>query len=144
LHDFSAFKSARLTPKSQDGLNSGAGTIDLELTGDDFEYVRKVEYRKQGDPFAQSQSLPFQLPKEPATGPETSLKVRLDAKPLATGSYVFLIAQSDGKIHETPFKVLSAPPSISATPKASVYFGADHIFDIANPGVIDERGTQDC
>jgi hypothetical protein len=116
LHDFSAFKSARLTPRSQDNLNSGAGTLDLELTGDDFEYVRKIEYRKQGDPFAQSQALPFHLPKEPVIGPETSLKVRLDAKPLATGNYVFLIAQSDGKVHEAPFKVLSAPPSISDTP----------------------------
>ena len=45
-----------------------------------------------------------------------SLRVRLDAKPLATGNYVFLIAQSDAKVHETPFKVLPATPSISATP----------------------------
>lgn len=116
LHDFSAFKSAHLTPESQDELTSGAGTLDLELAGDDFEFVRRIEYKKQGDPFAQPQSVPFHLPKEPPAGPETSLKVRLDAKPLATGNYVFLIAQSDEKVHETPFKVLAAPPSISGTP----------------------------
>ena len=116
LHDFSGFNSAHLTPHSQDELTSGTGTLDLELTGDDFEFVRGIEYKKQGDPFAQPQALPFHLPKEPPAGPETSLEVRLDTKPLAAGNYVFLIAQSDEKVHETPFKVLQAPPSISAAP----------------------------
>jgi hypothetical protein len=97
-------------------LTAGAGTLDLQLTGDDFEFVHKVEYEKQGDPFAEPQPLPFHLPKEPPAGPETSLKVRLDAKPLATGNYVFLIAQTDGKSHEVPFKVLPAPPSVTGTP----------------------------
>jgi hypothetical protein len=116
LHDFSKFTAAHLTPASQDELTAGAGTLDLELTGDDFEFVHKIEYKKQGDPFAQPEEVPFHLPKEPPTGPETSVKVRLDAKPLATGSYVFLLAQADGKVHEAPFKVLAAPPSISGTP----------------------------
>lgn len=116
LHNLSRFEAARLTPESQDELTSGAGTLDLELTGDDFEFVKKIEFKKQGDPFAQPEPLPFHLSQEPVTGPEKSLKLRLDAKPLATGSYVFLIAQADGKVHDTPFKVLPAPPSISATP----------------------------
>ena len=116
LHDFSAFKSAHLTPDSQDELTAGAGTLDLQLTGDDFEFVHKVEYEKQGDPFAEPQPLPFHLPKEPPSGPEASLKLRLDAKPLATGNYVFLLAQADGKSHEIPFKVLPAPPSVTGTP----------------------------
>jgi len=116
LHDFPRFESARLSPDSQDKLNSGAGTLDLELTGDDFEFVRKIEYKKQGDPFAQPAGVPFHLPKEPPTGPETSLKIRMDAKTLLTGNYVFLIAQADGKIHEMPFKVVPAAPTVSGTP----------------------------
>lgn len=116
LHNFSAFHAAHLTPKSQDELTQGAGTLDLELTGDDFEFVRKIEYKKQGDPFAQAQTLPFQFPKVPPAGPEMSLEVRLDAKPLAPGNYNFLIAQSDEKVHSMPFRVLSPRPSISSTP----------------------------
>jgi len=116
LHDFSKFTAAHLTPASQDELTAGAGTLDLDLAGDDFEFVHKIEYKKQGDPFAEPEALPFHLPKEPPTGPEASLKVRLDAKPLTTGNYEFLIAQTDGKVHEAPFKVLPAPPSISSTP----------------------------
>jgi len=116
LHNLSKFTSAHLTPESQDELTSGAGTVDIDLTGDDFEFVKKVEYRKQGDPFAEPETIPFRLPKGPASGPENSIKVRLDAKPLSTGDYVFLIAQTDGKEHETPFKVLPAAPAITGTP----------------------------
>ena len=116
LHDFSKFDSARLSPKSQDMLKSGTGTLDLELSGDDFEFVRKIEYKKQGDPFAQPEAAPFHLPREPPAGPETSLKIRLDARGLATGNYVFLVAQADGKDHEIPFKVLPAAPSVTGTP----------------------------
>ncbi|HVW10759.1 MAG TPA: hypothetical protein VHC90_19370 [Bryobacteraceae bacterium] len=116
LHNLSTFTSAHLTPQSQDQLTSGAGTVDLDLTGDDFEFVKKVEYKKQGDPFAEPETVPFHLPKEPVNGPESSIKVRLDAKPLSTGSYVFLIAQTDGKEHETPFKVLPSAPAITGTP----------------------------
>lgn len=116
LHNFSTFKSAHLTPESQDELTEGAGTLDLQLSGDDFEFVHKIQFEKQGDPFAEPQELPFHLPTEPPAGPEASLKVRLDAKPLAKGDYVFLIAQTDGKSHQVPFKVLAAPPAVTGTP----------------------------
>ena len=78
--------------------------------------MRKIEYKKQGDPFAQPEPVPFHLPKEPPAGPETSLKIRLDSRPLATGNYVFEIAQTDGKPHEVPFRVLPAAPTVSGTP----------------------------
>src|SRR6185312_13736890 len=102
LHNLSTFTAAHLTPESQDHLTAGAGTVDLDLTGDDFEFVKKVEYKKSGDPFAEPEAVPFRLPQQPAHGPQNSIKLRLDAKPLETGNYVFLIAQNDGKAHETP------------------------------------------
>lgn len=116
LHDISRLDGVHLTPDSQDKLSPGAGIVDLELTGADFEFVKKIEFKEQGDPFAQPETLPFRLPKEPPDGPEPLVRIRMDAKPLATGNYLFLIAQSDGKEHDTPFKVLPAPPSISGTP----------------------------
>jgi hypothetical protein len=116
LHDISHFSGAHLTPESQDKLTPAAGTLDLELAGTDFEFVKKIEYKKQADPFAQAQPIPFHLPKEPPDGPETSVRLRLDAKPLSTGNYEFLIAQADGKVHDAPFKVLPPPPSLTGTP----------------------------
>ncbi len=114
LHDFAAFKSAHLAKESQDRLIAGAGSLDLDLTGDDFEFVHKIEYRRGGDLFGAPQSVPFHL--EAVRGPQTSLKIRLDTKDLTTGNYSFLIAQTDDKVHEVPFKVLPKPPSITATP----------------------------
>ncbi len=116
LHDFPKFASAHLTKQSHDRLIAGAGTLDLDLTGDDFEFVRKIEYKKQGDLFGTAQTVPFRLMKAASSGPESSLKIRLDTKDLDTGNYVFLIAQSDDKVHEAPFKVLPKPPSITGTP----------------------------
>ena len=46
LHDFSTFKSAHLMPDSQDELTAGAGTLDLQLTGDDFEFTPRGRIRK--------------------------------------------------------------------------------------------------
>lgn len=116
LHAFPTFHNAHLTPASQDKLTAGSGTLDLTLAGDDFEFVHKVEYKKLGDPFAQPQPVLFHLSKTPPSGPESSLELRLDAKPLAAGNYEFEIAQTDDKVHDTPFKVLPPPPTVSATP----------------------------
>lgn len=116
LHDISHMDGVHLTPESQDELNPDAGTVDLQLTGSDFEFVKKVEFKKQGDPFAQPEPVPFRFPQEAGTGPEPSLRIQMDVKPLTAGNYVFLIAQSDGKEHDAPFKVLPPPPKISDTP----------------------------
>ncbi len=116
LHDISHLDGVHLTAASQDKLNPAAGITDLELAGADFEFVKKIEFKKAGDPFAQPEPLPFRLPKEPPDGPESSLRIRLDAKTLTPGNYTFLIAQADGKDHDAPFKVLPPPPSITGTP----------------------------
>lgn len=117
LHDLTRLTSARLSPASQDKLIAGAGPVDLDLTGDDFEFVRKIQFKKQGDPWAQPQSVTLQPSPAPAPeGPRTSLKLRLDATPLKPGNYVFLIAQADDKPQEAPFKVLPAMPALTGTP----------------------------
>lgn len=116
LHQFPTFQNAHLAPASQDKLTAGAGPLDLTLTGDDFEFVHKVEYKKLGDPFAQPQPVLFHLEKPWPAGPETSIQLRLDTRPLSPGNYEFEIAQTDDKVHDTPFKVLPPPPSITGTP----------------------------
>lgn len=115
LHDFDKFDTAHLAPQSQDKLTSAAGMQRLELTGGDFEFVRKLSFKKAGDPFAQPVSLPFHFP-DSGNGPKTRLETQLDAGSLATGDYAFLIAQADDNPHEVPFKVLPQPPTISGLP----------------------------
>ena len=116
LRPFSRFDKAHLTPDSQDRLTQGAGKTVLTLTGDDFEFVDKLSYKCAGDKFAEPSTLPFHLPNGPGTGPQSTLETQLDTGSLAPGNYRFLIAQSDAKVHETPFKVLPAPPHLSNVP----------------------------
>jgi hypothetical protein len=116
LHDFPKLESVHLAKRSQDRLIAGAGTLDLDLTGDDFEFVKKIEFKKPDDLFGTAQTVPFRVMKAISDGPQSSVKIRLDAKDLNTGNYIFLIAQTDDKLHEVPFKVLPKPPSIAGTP----------------------------
>lgn len=116
LHPYSKFDKAHLLPASQDKLTAKAGIERLELGGDDFEFVQKLSFKKSGDPFAQPVTLPFRLPDGAGKGPENKLEMQLDASALEPGDYTFLIAQSDDKMHEVPFKVLPPPPQISGLP----------------------------
>jgi hypothetical protein len=83
--------------------------------------VHSIQVKREGDLFSAPLTVPFHLMKAASTlpqttGPETSMKIRLDTKQLATGNYAFLIAQSDDNVHEVPFRVLQKPPSIAGTP----------------------------
>ena len=124
LHEFSGFDKARLTPDSQDRLTQGSGKVLVNLRDGDFEFVEKLAFRNADDKFSQPAPLPFSLPKGPRSGPEATLETQLDTSALAAGNYKFLIAQSDGKPHEVPFKILPAPPQVSNLPLI-VNTGAD-------------------
>lgn len=116
LHSFSSFDRVRLAPESQDHLTPSADKQIVSLVGDDFEFVKKLSYKKAGDPFAQLMTLPFRLPEQNGQGPTSRLETQLDPKSMEAGDYLFLIAQSDDKPHEVPFKVLPGTPAISNLP----------------------------
>jgi hypothetical protein len=109
LRPFSKFEKAHLTPMSHDRLTQSSGKCLVDLEGDDFEFVDKLSFRNADDKFAQPATLPFHLK-------GNTLETQLDPKSLGPGQYRFLIAQSDGKEHEVPFKVLPAPPEITNLP----------------------------
>ncbi|HVW85066.1 MAG TPA: hypothetical protein VHB50_10320 [Bryobacteraceae bacterium] len=126
LHAFSTFDKARLAPTSQDRLTQSSDKTVVDLEGSDFEFVEKLSYKSADDKFAQPSPLPFALPKGPRKGPQTTLETQLEPKSLAAGKYLFLVAQSDGVVHEAPFKVLPAPPQIANLPLL-VNTGADAV-----------------
>ncbi|MDQ1469268.1 MAG: hypothetical protein QOJ99_748, partial [Bryobacterales bacterium] len=116
LHPFSTFEKARLTATSQDQLTEGSGKCIVVLEGDDFEFMEKLSFKSLDDKFAQPAALPFHLPRGARAGPQTTLETQVDAGALPHGRYQFLLAQSDGKPHEVPFKILPAPPTITNLP----------------------------
>jgi hypothetical protein len=109
LRPFSKFEKAHLTPTSHDRLTQSSGKCLVDLEGDDFEFVDKLSFKNADDKFAQPATLPFHLQ-------GNTLETQLDPKSLTPGQYRFLIAQSDGKEHEVPFKVLPAAPEITNLP----------------------------
>jgi hypothetical protein len=110
LRPFSKFDKAHLTAVSHDRLTQTTGKCLVDLEGDDFEFVDKLSYKNAEDQFAQPSTLPFHVVKG------STLETQLDPKSMAPGKYEFLIAQSDGKEHEVPFKVLPAAPQIANLP----------------------------
>ncbi len=116
VHELSSFAKAKVAPASQDHLIQGAGKVNVWLTGDDFEFVTKLELKNRDDKFAQPSSVAFLLPKGLREGPQTTLETQVDTGSLTPGNYEFLVAQSDGDAHAVPFKVLPAPPRISNLP----------------------------
>src|SRR5665213_1635110 len=110
LRSFSRFDKAHLTPDSHDRLTQSNGKCLVDLEGDDFEFVSKVAYKSLDDRFAQPSTIPFHV------AGSATLETQLDPKSLGAGRYEFLIAQSDGKEHEVPFRVLPAPPEITNLP----------------------------
>lgn len=110
LRPFSKFEKAHLTADSHDRLTQTSGKCVVDLEGADFEFVDKLAYKNAEDQFAQPATLPFHVVKG------STLETQLDLSSMTPGKYEFLIAQSDGKEHEVPFKVLPTAPVITNLP----------------------------
>ena len=116
VRPLSNFRNAKLEPESQDKLVAKAGKIPVTLSGDDFEFADKVEFKKVGDEFAMAEPLRFLLPKGLREGPQTRMDVQIDTAALDPGPYELLVYQQDSKSHPVNFRVLPDLPVIENLP----------------------------
>jgi len=116
LNPLADFKSAELTPESQDRLREENGKTVVQAEGADFEFVQKVSVVQTGDKFNPPVTVPFSLPKGEMQGPQERLDFELDTKPLRAGDYSLLVEQTDKKTHTIGFKVLPPGPRITNLP----------------------------
>ena len=114
LHPYGDFSQVKLAPGSSAKLIEGNGISTVRLTGADFEFVEKVQWKKQGVKTAKVSDLHFDLPSGKDAGPQHTLDVDIDTA--AQGSYALLVSQSDGKTHEVPVTVLPPNPTVSSLP----------------------------
>ncbi|MCC7497201.1 MAG: hypothetical protein IT160_06465 [Bryobacterales bacterium] len=108
--------TARLTPASQDQLIAGAGPVNLELTGPDFQFVEKMEIRKASERRAQPAPVLFDFDKGKRAGVQNRLTIELDPRNMQPTIYLLTMVQSDGKPQEVPLRVLPPSPLITDLP----------------------------
>ena len=116
VRPLSDFRKARLEPASQDALLARAGKLPVTLTGSDFEFTTKVEFKKVNDEFATAEPVRFILPKGLRDGPQDHMDVQVNTADLDPGQYQLLLSQPDGKTHPIDFNVLPNPPNIENFP----------------------------
>jgi len=113
LDAYGDFAHAALAPGGRDKLIEGNGSVAVQLSGADFEFLEKVAIQSAARG-AKPSDVEFTLPSGKRAGPENSVTVNIDtAKP---GSYELLLAQSDGVAHKLPVTVLPPNPKISNLP----------------------------
>lgn len=116
VRPLSDFKNAKLEPQSQDKLISKTGKIPATVTGSDFQFTDKVEFKRVGDEFATAEPLRFILPKGLREGTQTHMDFQIDTAGLDPGRYELLVYQQDGKGHPVDFQILPKLPLIENLP----------------------------
>ena len=116
LRDFSNFAGVRLTPESKDLLVEDTGSVHIELTGTDFEFVHKVALVKAGQGDTSARSLSFVLSKPTAQGERLSMRVCVNTSVLTPGAYKLLLTQSGDKTQSVPVTVHPPDPKLDNLP----------------------------
>jgi hypothetical protein len=124
------FGAAKLRPASQDKLVAGTGKISVTLTGNDFEFVTKMELKRVNDEFAVAEPVRFILPKGLREGPQEHADAQIDTTTLQAGQYNLLIQQVDGVDHPVPIIVLPKASKIGNLPILANRGGADQHFTL--------------
>jgi hypothetical protein len=113
LHPYGDFAHVTLAPEAHDKLIEGNGTVAVELSGADFEFLEKVAIESTARD-AKALEVAFTLPSGKRAGPQNSVTVNFETA--KQGSYRLLLTQSDGVAHKLPVTVLPPNPKIADLP----------------------------
>lgn len=116
LHKFADLSTAKVTPGSEDNLVENNGTVAVNVTGPDFEFVRQVAVVRSGNQNAKAKALSFTLDKKVRGGEEHGLQIRIDTMNLKPGPYLLMLTQSNGAIQDVPLKVHPPNPKLASLP----------------------------
>lgn len=116
VHNFGDLTSAKVTPDSSDRLIEGAGKVAVDLTGANFEFVKKVAVVRSGNENAASKDLTFTLAAREENGEQRRLKTTVDTSALPPGAYLLMLTQANGSIQAVPMAIHPPNPQISDLP----------------------------
>jgi hypothetical protein len=115
LRPLGDMSKARLTAESADKLITGSGTVPVELTGTDFEFVESISAAKAGEKKDSAKPLTFTLPKGRALGDQESLVVNIDTG-VEPGAYRLILTQTNGQSSDVKFEIHPPNPTLGALP----------------------------
>jgi hypothetical protein len=104
------FRTARLTPDTQDKFVAATGTVPIELTGADFLFVDQAWLHRT----TSVRQIPADLPVD-RNGPSNSLRIEVNTDGLRPGPYLLALARVDGAVTDVPVRLLPAPPRVDTS-----------------------------
>lgn len=116
LRPLGEFSKAKITQDSEDRLVQGSGTVKVQLSGADFEFVEKVAITKAGSKKSTPREVAFTLPKGQGQGNQESLEAELDTTEWEAGSYRLELIQENGPPHDVSLEVHPPNPRLDNLP----------------------------
>ena len=116
LRPLGDFTKAKITQDSADHLVAGTGTVKVQLTGADFEFVEKVAMVKAGDKKVTPKEIIFTLPKGKAQGDQESMEAEVDTSAWGAGSYHLILIQASGSPHDVALVIHPPNPTLDGLP----------------------------
>lgn len=116
LHKFADLSTAKVTPDSEDNLVEGNGTVAVNLTGPDFEFVKQVAIVRSQSQNAAAKNLTFKLDRGMQGGEKYGLQTTIDTSDLHPGPYFLMLTQSNGAIQDVPLIVHPPFPKLTGLP----------------------------
>jgi hypothetical protein len=104
-----------LTADSRDALITGTGSVRIQITGTDFEFVDSVSLHQAGSS-QKAMTLPFTLPKGKQQEKQPAMDVEIDTATLAPGPYLLAIRQINGVTGDVPLTVHPPNPELTQGP----------------------------
>jgi hypothetical protein len=115
VHPLGNMANVELTANSRDALITGTGSVQIQLTGTDFEFVDSVSLVQTGG-LQKSVALAFTLPKGKQQRNQPVMKVEIDTSALAPGSYSLAIRQVNGVTADVPITIHPPNPELTQIP----------------------------
>ncbi|MGE5205340.1 MAG: hypothetical protein ACM3PW_06975 [Chlamydiota bacterium] len=116
VRPFADFNGVKLTPQSEDRLVAGTGTVPLQATGADFEFVKGVTLHNANQGKDSAKPVHFSLPPAAENGEKRVLDLDVNTASLQPGPYLLALTQLNGSAHEVQVTVHPPTPKITNLP----------------------------
>lgn len=116
VRPFADFNAVKLTPQSEDRLVAATGTVPLQMTGADFEFVKGVTLQNANQGKGSATAVHFSLPPPDESGQKRVLDLDVNTASLKPGPYLFALTQLNGSTHEVQATVHPATPKLTNLP----------------------------